>query len=69
MTAPDPAQHFLANLFPFTLTETFKLCFSKCPYDFDDCQTFLPTTCQNSAIAKVPLALVNIKHIDYQRAN
>ncbi|KAK8029490.1 hypothetical protein PG993_010781 [Apiospora rasikravindrae] len=60
------AQRLVASLFPFTKTETCKLHVGTQPYKRVACQVFLPP---NSATAAIPLAFVNLKHIDYPRAN
>lgn len=65
----DPALHLLTRLFPFKPTETLKLHFGTHSYDLNGCQGFLSSICANSVVAKVPLAFVNLKHIDYRRAN
>ncbi|KAK8013567.1 hypothetical protein PG991_009160 [Apiospora marii] len=60
------AQRLVASLFPFTKTETRKLHIGTQAFRRVACQTWLP---RNSATAAIPLAFVNLKHIDYQRAN
>ncbi|KAK6840953.1 hypothetical protein PG987_001813 [Apiospora arundinis] len=63
------ALRLLTSLFPFKPTETLKLHFGTRSYDLDGCQGFLSSICANSVVAKVPLAFVNLKYIDYRRAN
>ncbi|KAK7928443.1 hypothetical protein PG985_005441 [Apiospora marii] len=60
------AQRLVASLFPFTKTETRKLHIGTQQFRRVACQTCLP---RNSATAATPLTFVNLKHIDYQRAN